>query len=129
MAAYNYGEGAIDNAIESSGYSDFWKLREGGFLPQETSNYVPRILAVSAIAKQPEAYGVYVQSEPVLGYKVVNVNKSAKLSDIARLFNISETILSSLNPQLIAGAIPPDGYEIRVPKGIESTVTSEVAQQ
>ena len=43
IAAYNYGPGNIRRAIKASGYSNFWNLR--GYLPKETANYVPSIIA------------------------------------------------------------------------------------
>jgi hypothetical protein len=125
MAAYNYGEGAVDRAIRNSGSANFWSIRERGFLPEETARseetarYVPSILAVSAIAKQPEVYGISVQPEADLQFDYMDVNRSARLSDIAALYNIPVEMLSALNPELIAGMVPPDGYELRVPKGVD----------
>ena len=64
MAAYNSGEGRIDSAIARSGYADFWEIYSRGLIPQETRNYVPNILAVILIAKNPEKYGFSVKPEP-----------------------------------------------------------------
>ncbi len=55
MAAYNTGEGNIDRAIRRAGVADFWAIYP--YIAQETRNYVPNILAVILIAKNPEKYG------------------------------------------------------------------------
>ncbi len=51
LAAYNAGEGRIQNAIERAGARDFWRLSEGGFLPRETQAYVPAVLAAQFIGE------------------------------------------------------------------------------
>src|ERR1700761_9055638 len=63
MAAYNCGAGAVDRAIERTGYADYWELLKRHVLPKETSNYVPIILAMTFMAKHPQDYGM--QSEDV----------------------------------------------------------------
>ncbi len=55
MAAYNTGEGNIDRAISRAGSANFWMIYP--YIAQETRNYVPNILAVILIAKNPEKYG------------------------------------------------------------------------
>ncbi len=79
MAAYNSGEGRIDSAIARSGYADFWEIYARGLIPQETRNYVPNILAVILIAKNPEKYGFSVKPEPSLKYDYVKVNNMVDL--------------------------------------------------
>ena len=44
MAAYNSGEGRVDGAIARSGYADFWEIYNRGLLPNETRNYVQRVI-------------------------------------------------------------------------------------
>ncbi len=58
MAAYNSGASTVQHAVERTGYADFWELYRRGVLPQETRNYVPIIVAVTIIAKNPEQYGL-----------------------------------------------------------------------
>src|SRR5581483_5780450 len=58
MAAYNSGPGTVQHAVERTGYADFWELYKRGVLPGETRNYVPIILAVTIMAKNPEQYGL-----------------------------------------------------------------------
>ena len=56
MAAYNCGPGCVQRAVERTGYADFWELRRLNVLPKETANYVPVILALTIMAKNPKDY-------------------------------------------------------------------------
>lgn len=47
LAAYNWGEGRVAKVIHRTGIRDFWTLADRGLLPQETTNYVPSVLAAS----------------------------------------------------------------------------------
>ena len=75
MAAYNSGASTVQHAVERTGYADFWELYRRGVLPQETRNYVPIILAVTIIAKNPEQYGLQrVAPEPRAADRPVTIN-------------------------------------------------------
>jgi membrane-bound lytic murein transglycosylase D len=58
MAAYNSGPGTVQAAVKRTGYADFWELYNRNVLPKETKNYVPIILAVTIMAKNPSQYGL-----------------------------------------------------------------------
>jgi membrane-bound lytic murein transglycosylase D len=58
MAAYNSGPGTVQNAVKRTGYADFWELYRRNVLPRETRNYVPIIVAVTIMAKNPAQYGL-----------------------------------------------------------------------
>lgn len=45
LAAYNWGEGRVAKLIRRTGTRDFWMMSARGWLPAETANYVPSILA------------------------------------------------------------------------------------
>lgn len=49
LAAYNWGEGRVARVIHRTGIRDFWTLADRGLLPQETTNYVPAVLAASRL--------------------------------------------------------------------------------
>ncbi len=55
MAAYNSGPGTVQAAVKRTGYADFWELYRRNVLPKETRNYVPIILAVTIMTKNPVA--------------------------------------------------------------------------
>jgi soluble lytic murein transglycosylase-like protein len=56
-AAYNGGPGRVMRATRAAGTTDFWTLARGRWLPSETDNYVPKIIAAAIIGKHPERYG------------------------------------------------------------------------
>lgn len=64
LAAYNTGEGNVARAIarnkRAGKATDFWSLK----LPRETRGYVPRLLAISAIIANPEAYKLVLHAVP-----------------------------------------------------------------
>jgi membrane-bound lytic murein transglycosylase D len=68
MAAYNCGEPRVMNAVVKNGNADFWELHEKQLLPQETLNYVPKILAAIEVAGQAERYGFSPDSQPETSY-------------------------------------------------------------
>jgi membrane-bound lytic murein transglycosylase D len=45
LAAYNWGEGNLQRAMNKAGLRDFDGLAARGWLPLETRNYVPAVLA------------------------------------------------------------------------------------
>jgi hypothetical protein len=49
LAAYNWGEGRVARVIHRTGIHDFWTMADQGLLPQETTNYVPSVLAASRL--------------------------------------------------------------------------------
>jgi membrane-bound lytic murein transglycosylase D len=118
MAAYNSGEGRIDSAVARSGYADFWEIYSRGLIPQETRNYVPNILAVILIAKNPEKYGFSVKPEPSLKYDYVKVNNMVDLRLVSDATDTPYEMLLALNPDLKRGVTPPGvDHMLRVPPG------------
>ena len=69
IAAYNCGPGAVEKAVERTGYADFWELRARRALPAETTNYVPIILAMTIMAKNAPEYGLR-PDQPRGGHRV-----------------------------------------------------------
>ena len=115
MAAYNTGEGNIDRAIARAGVADFWAIYP--YIAQETRNYVPNILAVILIAKNPEKYGFRnVQRMPALAYDTISVPSATSLQLIAALSDTSVDYIRSLNPELRRDMTPPgEAFLLRVP--------------
>jgi membrane-bound lytic murein transglycosylase D len=115
MAAYNTGEGNIDRAISRAGVADFWAIYP--YIAQETRNYVPNILAVILIAKNPERYGFRnVQRMSPLAYDTISVPSATSLGLVAALADTNVDYLRSINPELRRDMTPPgEAYLLRVP--------------
>lgn len=119
LAAYNCGEATVDRAIAASGYADFWYLHRNRLLPAETRNYVPIILAIIAIAKNPERYGFTdIEPEPTLEYETVPVQGPIDVRLIAEAVGTTPEHIRDLNPELKRGYVPlGETYTVRVPVG------------
>jgi len=120
MAAYNSGEGTVRSAIRRSGSRDFWHLARNGYLPKETRNFVPAILACAVIAKTPERFGITdVAYEAPYQFEEVRVPGGTHLDVVARCAQVTSSEVRLLNPELI-GLRAPKGvgdYPVRVPVG------------
>jgi membrane-bound lytic murein transglycosylase D len=117
MAAYNTGAGNIDRAISRAGSANFWMIYP--YIAQETRNYVPNILAVILIAKNPEKYGFKnVKHDAPLAYDVVQVPTATSLQLVADATDTSVDHIRSLNPELKRDVTPRgDIYNVRIPAG------------
>ncbi|HYJ80546.1 MAG TPA: transglycosylase SLT domain-containing protein [Longimicrobiaceae bacterium] len=117
-AAYNAGAGRISRGISRYGARTFWELAERGDLAQETRRYVPRLYAVTIIAKDPRRFG-YV---PLPGearrfaYDSVRVDVMTPLGELARIGGVAPEELAALNPHL-RRATAPARYWVWVPAG------------
>ena len=119
MAAYNSGPGTVQNAVKRTGYADYWQLYKRNVLPKETRNYVPIILAVTIMAKNPEQYGLdkVVADKPV-PYDAVKIDYPVDLRLVAECVNASASDLQDLNPSLLRLTTPKDReFELHLPAG------------
>ena len=109
MAAYNTGPGNIQHAVERTGYADFWELYKRGVLPQETRNYVPIIVAVTIMAKNPAQYGLEnVIPDRAVPADPVSINYPVDLRLVAECLDTSVDTLQALNPSLLRMTTPKD---------------------
>jgi LysM repeat protein len=123
MAGYNCGEGNVDRAIARSGQRNFWAAYP--FLPRETRNYVPNILATILIANNPTQYGFgHVRPAPSLRYDRIRVPASTNLSILAQASDTSVQYIRYLNPHLRTNVTPPEPYIINVPAGKANDVVA-----
>ena len=118
MAAYNSGAGTVQHAIERTGYADFWELYRRNVLPKETKNYVPIILALTLISKDPARYGIEVSPEPSLKADAVKPGQSIDLRLVAETIDTDIETLRALNPQLLRLVTPSDPtFVLQLPEG------------
>jgi membrane-bound lytic murein transglycosylase D len=119
MAAYNSGAGNVQRAVQRTGYADFWELYKRNVLPKETKNYVPIIVAMTIVAKNPGQYGLdAVAIEPPLEPDVVTTNYAVDLRLVAEAVDSNVEEISDLNPALIRRITPRDlEYNLKLPHG------------
>jgi membrane-bound lytic murein transglycosylase D len=115
LAAYNGGWGRLNRALKLHETSDYWQLYS---LPQETKNYIPYYLSAAIIVKNPEKYGFRMPKSNPLKYDVVQIEKSADLTVIAKAAGTKLSTIKRLNPELRQPATPNNGpYSLNIPYG------------
>lgn len=117
MAAYNTGALNVDRAISRAGVANYWQIYP--YIAQETRNYVPNILAVILIAKNPEKYGFRgIRPEAPMSFEAMVVPSATSLRLIADATDTSVDYIAGLNPELKRDTTPRgESYQIRVPAG------------
>jgi len=130
MAAYNAGERKIERALVRAKADDFWDLRSTRYIRRETKGYVPKFMAATIIAKNPEKYGFTLDYHEPLQYDTASVSGSADLRVIAQAAGISYEDLKELNPELRTELTPPymEQYPLRLPVGTQQTFLNAYAQ-
>jgi membrane-bound lytic murein transglycosylase D len=130
LAAYNTGEGNVHRAIKRNRRqgkpTDFWSLD----LPRETRNYVPRLLAVAAIVRDPEALSLTLHGIDNAPYfSKVTVDGQIDLALAADLAGIRLEHLYELNPAFNRWATDPDGpHYLLLPQDKVETFTARLAE-
>jgi membrane-bound lytic murein transglycosylase D len=125
-AAYNGGPGRIarglsrfaDDLEGTEGDDRFFALAEKKYLPSETKEYVPQLIAAALIAKEPKRYGMELKAQPPFEYDSVRVGPSIPLAAIAEASGVSVETVQELNPHILRGMTPPrDSIQVRIPTG------------
>src|SRR5580692_3084924 len=129
MAAYNSGPGTVQNAVKRTGYADYWQLYKRNVLPKETRNYVPIILAVTIMAKNPAQYGLdNVVTEKPVPYDAVKIDYPVDLRLVAECVDVSASSLQDLNPSLLRLTTPKDReFELHLPAGTKDRYLTAIA--
>ena len=129
MAAYDWGPLNVQKAVQRTGFADFWELYKRNNLPRETKNYVPIILAVTIMAKNPKQYGLNdLTPDPALLDDTVQTNYSVGLPLVADLVGVPPQEIAALNPSLLRGATPPDQtFNLHLPAGTKDLFEKRIA--
>jgi membrane-bound lytic murein transglycosylase D len=126
IAAYNCGPNAVERAVERTGYADYWELRARRAIPQETSNYVPIIMAMTIMTKNAAEYGLTdLNPDPALEYDTVHVTSATNLALVADLTDTPVSQLIEMNPALLKNIAPAD-YDLRVRKGAAEQLEADL---
>jgi membrane-bound lytic murein transglycosylase D len=117
IAAYDSGEGTVQNAIHRNTRknieTDFWNLP----LPAETRAYIPQLLALVAIIRDPNKYGITlppVDDKPYLSQ--IDIGAPISLARAAQLAGLSLAQIKQLNPGYSRMMTDPNGpYKLILP--------------
>jgi membrane-bound lytic murein transglycosylase D len=130
MAAYDWGPGNVQHAVQRTGYADFWELYRRNALPQETKNYVPIIIAAAIMAKNPEQYGLQsLAAEPPVLIDSVTTDYSVDLRLVSDLVEAPVQEISALNPSLLRMSTPSDApFELHLPAGSKDLYQKRISE-
>jgi len=119
MAAYDWGAGNVQHAVQKTGYADFWELYKRNNLPGETKNYVPEILAAIIIANHPTQYGFdEITLDPPIITDTVTINYSVDLRLVSDIVDAPVDELEALNPSLLRMTTPSEtAFDLHLPAG------------
>jgi membrane-bound lytic murein transglycosylase D len=129
-AAYNYGEGGVLSAVDFNrrkGLStDYWSLP----LPQETKDYVPKLLALAEIIRNPSKYGITLPAlttEP--NFQSIKLSSQIDRAQIADLADTTEEVVHELNPGMLRWATGTNGsYDLAIPTDKVATFKINLAR-
>ena len=100
LAAYNWGEGAVQRAQEKNRRKGLPVDYESLKLPDETRNYLPKLLAIKNIVSNPSSYGLTLSDIPNKPYfAVVPTSKPIDVKLVAQLADIPKDEFVALNPE------------------------------
>ncbi|MEY4564155.1 MAG: hypothetical protein RLZZ618_3432, partial [Pseudomonadota bacterium] len=101
LAAYNWGEGSVQRAINRNRKAglptDYLSLR----MPEETQYYVPKLQAVKNIVARPENFGITLPALSNHPYFLsVPIERDIDVALAIRLASVSRDEFMTLNPQM-----------------------------
>ena len=129
IAAYNYGAGNVQRAINHNRalrrHTNFFSLS----LPAETRAYVPKLIAIARIVDNPEAYGLVIAPIPDAPYfRVVPTEGPVDLRLMAQLAGVDPVELHALNPSWNRWATDPDGpHRMLIPEFVADHFVAQLA--
>jgi membrane-bound lytic murein transglycosylase D len=129
LAAYNSGAGTVRGAIlqnkKRGKATDYWSLK----LPDETMNYVPRLLALAKIFENTEILSgehYNIPNEPY--FTAVDISSQLDLALAAEMAEISIEELYLLNAGFNRWATDPEGpHRLALPVDKEKTFLDKLA--
>ncbi|MEN8214081.1 MAG: LysM peptidoglycan-binding domain-containing protein, partial [Pseudomonadota bacterium] len=133
IASYNGGQGTMMRAIKANRRkgrpTDFWSLK----VRTETTNYVPRLLALARMVKNPKKYRLKLKPIPeVKVLATATVGRAVNLREVARTAGLNPTEFTHLNarytrqvtlPRRINRVIMPRNKQKQVKKALLSART------
>lgn len=130
LASYNGGPGRVQRAMKRSRRNDFWQLTASGrYLPRETRDYVPLILAAIIVAKNPAQYGLTIVQPDVRPVERLALQNPVDLRKVAEWAGVAVEVIQELNPELRRWTTPvrATDYELKVPAGTSEQIQIAMA--
>jgi membrane-bound lytic murein transglycosylase D len=130
VASYNSGEGNVRKAVRrnrSAGKpDDFWNLR----LSRETSTYVPKLLALVDIVRNPEVYNLTLPSVPdEAQFVVADIGSQLDLALAAELAGVDVDTVYTYNPGYNRWSTDPAGpHRLVLPVDVADSFSSALAE-
>ena len=123
LAAYNCGEGRVQNAMRDQRVHNYYQLE----LPRETERYVFKIIAAKIILADPKKYGFYFDDNnlfppPQFEEVTVHLKSATHLRDLAAQYGTYYREIRLLNPELSVVELPAGTHRLKVPKGWQKLV-------
>ena len=139
IAAYNCGVGAMNKILRKAEKKDFWYLVDKKLLPQQTEDYVPKLIAIADLAINSEYYQINLPNhneeyEMLINEKNGNfdyiiVEKAYSLKQLASEMRMDYETLKKLNPSFVRGmTYPVKKSEIRLPLGMKKSAEDAIAK-
>ena len=124
-AAYNGGPGRVARGLTryaadlegTTGDDAAFALMDKDYLPRETRNYVPQLIAAALVGKDPSRYGLTLRTRPPFVYDSVRVEPGTPMAVVARAAMVPLDQVTELNPHVLRGLTPPTGPAlwVRIP--------------
>jgi membrane-bound lytic murein transglycosylase D len=131
MAAYNAGEGKILKALKRSNADNYWDLLHTRHIREETKEYVPKFIAASLIANNPQDFGFDdIEYNQPMRYDEVRLDEPIDLAVAAECAGTDLDTIKKLNPELRRWCTPPDvsHYILRIPEGTKAAFQEKLAE-
>ncbi len=134
MAAYDWGAGSIQRAVQKTGYADFWELYKRNNLPGETKNYVPEILAAIIISRNLKQYGFEdIAPDPPIVPDTVPIDYAVDLRLVADVVDVEPQEVIALNPGLLRLTTPPPSmlggsFDLHLPSGTGTLFRQRISE-
>jgi membrane-bound lytic murein transglycosylase D len=129
LASYNGGPNRVRRAIRLAGSDDFWKLASSSrYLPRETREYVPMILAAIVVAGNPAQFGFTLSPAALAAREQATLPVPVDLRKVAEWTGTSVGAIQALNPELRRWTTPlkDENYRINVPAGTAAGLVTRI---
>jgi membrane-bound lytic murein transglycosylase D len=133
-AAYNSGENRVERLLRERADNArgdetlYWQISP--YLPRETRDYVPLMLAAGHIGKDPVRYGFRrLAYQAPLAYDTVRAPAGTSLHVIAEASGVTSDEVLELNQHYVRGVTPPGRpSHVRIPEGQAPVFQSNFAR-